>query len=142
MTPGICCPLGLVSMLVMGWLVMGCLAAPAPAVPMVPARTPSPDAVATPIARQGLPLSFDLSPTQAERGLREAGWSVAPTQTATVIFAGPPGESFSEVEHPSMHATRDGWYVNASYEWSPAVSFARISPPLPSEAAVTAMMTD
>jgi hypothetical protein len=94
------------------------------------------------LARHGLPLSFDLSPEQAERALREAGWTVDPSQTATGIFAAAPGQPFGEVESTWVHATRDGWHANADFAWSRLRRFDFASAPLPSEAAVTAMLAE
>lgn len=87
-----------------------------------------------------MPVAFDVSPAQAERTLREAGWTVDPRQTATGIFPGPPGESFREVEHTSVHATRDGWRLRVGFEWAMLVIVDRTSPPLPSEAVVVTMV--
>ena len=99
-------------------------------------------AAAPTLARRGLPLSFDLTPEQAERALGDAGWTVAPSQTTTGIFPGGPGQPFGEVESTWVHATRDGWHANADFEWSRLKRFDFVSAPLPSEAAVTAMVAE
>jgi len=85
-------------------------------------------------------LGMDEATTQ--RVLVSAGWSIDHRMAGSGFIGGPPGQPPREVDTSNFSATRAGWTLHATFDWSHLSALTRTSPPLADEASVKAALAD